>query len=204
MSRLAATQLLRAATWLALGLCPVASQAWSVSIGSGPRRLYLQVGAGTLNSNNSTVNQVSLTVPVASVGNGTELRMNSNSAQAVSPQSGNTACDTSQQQVYVAASYRVPNNNQTAAQLRVQAPAQLTGGLNGDTIPIGQIRWTSTWVGGGGADIPAGTFSAGTQTLRSVGLNTWMENCLTFFYANTATPGAGTYTGTVLFSLVVP
>jgi hypothetical protein len=200
----ASRQLLTSAA-LALALLPSLASAWVLDIDSGPRRLFLQVGVGTLNANNTTVNTVSLTVPVNSVGNGVAQRLNSNSSQASSPYDGYALCVTSQQQVYVGASYRTPNNNVENAQLRLQAPAQLTGGTNGDAIPIGELSWTSTALGNATADIPnMPGIGAGLQTLRTVARNTWVENCLTFFYANTAIRGAGTYTGTLEFSLVVP
>jgi hypothetical protein len=192
-------QLLTTAT-LTLALLPAAASAWVLDIDSGPRRLFLQVGMDS-----ATVNTVSLTVPVNSVGNGTALRLNSNSTQASSPYDGYTVCQPSQHQVYVGASWRTPNNNFDNAQLRLEAPAALLGGLNGDTIPIGELSWTSTALGNSNADIPnVASIGAGLQTLRTVTRNTWIENCLTFFYANTAVRGAGTYTGTLRFSLVVP
>lgn len=204
MSAATAPRRLLTTAVLALALLPAVASAWVLDIASGPRRLFLQVGVGTLNANNSTVNTVSLTVPVNSVGNGTAQRLNSNSSQANSPYDNYALCVPSQQQVYVGASFRAPNNNTGAAQLRLLAPAVLGGGTNGDTIPINEISWTSTALGNASADIPNWTISPGQQTLRSVSPNTWVENCLTFFYANTAVRGAGTYTGTLQFSLVLP
>ena len=44
-----------------------------------------------------------------------------------------------------------------------------------------------------------GTFTGGTQTLRNIAAGTWVENCLTFAYANTTVPRQGTYTGRVTY-----
>lgn len=205
MSAAAAPRHLLTTAALVTSLLPAVACAWVLNIASGQSRLFLQVGVGTLNANNGTVNTVSLTVPVSSVGNGTAQRLNSDSSQANSPYDNYPVCVTSAQQVYVGASFRSPNSNNTAsALLQVQAPAQLSGGLNGDNIPINEISWTSTALGDASADIPNWTLGAGLQGLRSVSPNTWVENCLTLFYANTTLRGAGTYSGTLQFSLVVP
>jgi hypothetical protein len=40
--------------------------------------------------------------------------------------------------------------------------------------------------------------------LRTIAANTWVENCHTFSYANTLVVAAGTYTGQVTYTLVLP
>jgi len=174
-----------------------------LNIDSGSRRLYLQVGNGTLNSNSGPVNMVSLSVTVAQLGNGTALRMDSNSSQSNSPLDNYAVCNTSTEQVYVGGSLRSPNNGGDSARLEVTSPSNLVNAA-GDTIPINAISWTSTANGNANADIPAGTFSGGRQFLRTILANTYVENCLTFFYSNTALRGAGVYTGQVLYTLVTP
>ena len=86
--------------------------------------------------------------------------------------------------------------------LSVVSPANLTSAAG--SIPFTQISWTSTANGNAAADIPAGTFNGGTLALRTIASGTWVENCLTFSYANVAVPAAGTYTGQVTYQLVLP
>lgn len=190
------------------------AHAWSLTVTSGPRRLFLHVGngnvsgaAGTLNaalSHNTTINLVQVTVPMAQLGNGTSLQMTSNSTQSVSLWGdGNATCPTPASQVMVGAGFR-RNSGATSATLTVQSPANLTN-ANGDTIPISQISWTVAAPGSGAPNvIPAGTFSGGTQTLATIPGNSYYENCHTFHYANSAVRAAGTYNGRVTYTLASP
>lgn len=184
--------------------------AFVATIGAGTKSLYLQVGAGQVTGrfdsggtpgNNTTVNQVSVTVPAASLGTGS-VNMTSNSTVTNSPYDNFNFC-TSLAQVYVGGFYRNANNGAPAtAQLTATAPTSLVD-ADGDTIPITQISWVS-----GGNDnsitIPSGTFTGGTQTIYTATRNTWFENCLTFRYANTAIVPAGTFTGRVTYILSAP
>jgi len=86
--------------------------------------------------------------------------------------------------------------------LTVTTPANLTSGVN--TIPFSQISWTSTANGNTTADIAAGTFNGGTITLANIAAGTWVEDCHTFTYANSAIRPAGTYTGRATYSLALP
>jgi hypothetical protein len=52
--------------------------------------------------------------------------------------------------------------------------------------------------------IAPGTFNGGTQNLATVPGNTYLENCHTFFYANSAVRAAGTYNGRVTYTLASP
>jgi glutamate-1-semialdehyde aminotransferase len=72
------------------------------------------------------------------------------------------------------------------------------------TIPVSQISWTSSALGNAAADIPAGTFTGSTQFLANIARNTWVENCFTYSYANTAFVAAGIYTARAVFTLLVP
>ena len=188
--------LLIAAGWPALG------QAWEITVRPGQRRLFLQVGVGSQYANNSTRNAVSVTVPIAQLGTGIAQRLNSNSPQSRSSLTNALVCDTSQQQVYVAAAYRGPPGNSGPAQLRVSTPAQLTA-PNGQSIPISELQWTSSHLGGG-IDIPSGSFTGGTQLLATLQPNRWIENCLTFYYRNTAMRQGATYTASAHFTLSTP
>lgn len=198
--------------WIA-ALCLAAlsqeAQAYTITISSGTRAIYLQVGAGgysgTYNSggtpgNNSTINVVSVTVPAASVGSGTAQSMTSNSTVSQSPIDAYTFC-TPPSQVYIGAWSR-PGSGTGVATLTVTAPANLTSG--GDTIPFNQISWTMSGNGDATFQFPNGTFSGGTQTLATFPANTWKEQCMTFTYANSAVRAAGTYTGRATYTLSLP
>jgi hypothetical protein len=52
--------------------------------------------------------------------------------------------------------------------------------------------------------IPAGSFNGATQTLTAVRANTYIENCHSFSYANSALRAAGTYNGRVTYTLTSP
>lgn len=191
-----------------------AAHAWSLTVTSGSRRLFLHVGNGALSGTSGTlngalvrsgpINVVEVAVPVAQLGNGTPLAMTSNSTQNISLYGdGNNTCPTPASQVMVGAGYR-RNSGAANATLTVSSPANLTN-ANGDTIPINQISWTVAAPGSGVPNvIPAGTFNGGTQTLATVPGNTYIENCHTFFYANNAVRAAGTYDGRVTYTLTSP
>lgn len=190
-----------------------AAHAWSLNITSGARRLFLHVGngassgtSGTLNGTAGTsgvVNLVQVTVPVAQLGNGTDLAMTSNSTQSTSLYGdGNTTCPTPASQVMIGAGYR-RNSGAANATLSVSSPANLTSGT--DTIPFTEISWTVSAPGSGAPNvIPAGTFNGGTLTLATVPGNTYFENCHTYVYANNAVRAAGTYNGTATYTLSSP
>ncbi len=188
--------------------------AWSLSITSGGRRLFLHVGNGALSGSSGTlngtagrsgpVNLVAVTVPAAQLGNGTPLAMTSDSTQNISLYGdGNNTCPTPASQVMVGAGYR-RNGGAANATLTVSSPANLTN-ANGETIPIGQISWTVAAPGSGVPNVIApGTFNGGTQNLATVPGNTYIENCHTFSYANSAVRAAGTYNGRVTYTLASP
>ncbi len=174
---------------------------------NNPARLFMMVGNGAaaLWQNNATINRVSLTVPAAQLGSGTPLAMTSNSTQSTSPYDGFSVCSPPAQ-VYVGAAYQRRNPSQPAnARLQVTSPANLTS-VAGDTIPITEISWTVSALGGdpNPTAIPAGTFSGGTQFLTNVAQGTLRENCHTFFFANTAIRASGTYDGRVTYTLTAP
>ncbi|MDZ4125815.1 MAG: hypothetical protein U1E02_16800 [Hydrogenophaga sp.] len=192
-----------------------AAHAWSLSVTSGARRLFLHVGngtvsgaSGTLNGSspntNATRNRVEVSVPVAQLGNGTALAMTSDSTQNISLYGdGNNTCPNPASQVMVGAGFR-RNTGNASATLTVASPADLTS-AGGDTIPFSQISWTVAAPGSGVPNvIAAGTFNGGTLTLATVPGNTYLENCHTFNYANSAVRAAGTYNGTVTYTLAAP
>jgi hypothetical protein len=190
---------------------PADARALVFTIYPNTRTVYLQVGTGSVSmvtcwiflrcpspATNATINAVTVTVPAAQVGNGVAQAMTSNSTTTNSPLNGNAVC-TAPQQVYVAAYLQEPLGvNSGTATLRVTTPAALTNGSF--TMPFSQISWTRS-AGTTATDIPAGTFSDGTQTLLTIAYNTWVENCLSFSYANTSVMAAGTFTGRATFTL---
>lgn len=207
---------LAASTCLAL-LCLAeiaAAHAWSLTITSGSRRLFLHVGngamsgtSGTLNGTAGTsgpINLVQVTVPVAQLGNGTDLPMTSNSTQSTSLYAdGYNTCPTPTSQVMIGAGYR-RNSGSANATLTVSSPTSLTN-AGGDTIPFTEISWTVSAPGSSVPNvIPAGTFNGGTQTLATVPGNTYFENCHSYVYANNAVRAAGTYNGRVTYTLSSP
>ena len=182
------------------------AQAWTLTLGAASRRVFLQVGNGNLNGNNAQVNQVSVTVPANQLGTGAAQPMTSTSTQALSPVDNFTVC-TPPVQVYVGGSYQRSNaaNGPATALLQVTSPANLTS-AGGDVIPVTQISWTTSALGGDTTPnvIPAGTFTGGTQTLTTIPANRYIENCHTFSYANAALRAAGTYDGRVTYTLSTP
>jgi hypothetical protein len=193
-----------------LAAAGIHSHAFVATIGAGTRTLYLQVGAGTVTGgtfsaggtpgNNSTINSVSVNVPSAALGAGTQA-MTTDSTVSASPYDNFAFC-TVPAQVYVGGFYRTPGAAGNGT-LSVTSPATLSNGL-GDTLPFTSISWVSGGAGDATATIPSGTFTGATQTLYSVTRNNWFESCLAFNYANTALVPAGTFTGRVTYTLAAP
>jgi hypothetical protein len=177
--------------------------AWVLNLTPGPKQLFLMVGVGSPGASNAQVNVVSVSVPAASVGNGTAQAMTSDSTQSTSPYDNYVVCNPPAQ-VYVGGSYRQPNATTGAASatLQVSTPATLTSGA--DSIAFSQIRWASTANGNAAADIPAGAFNGGTLFLANVARNVFLENCFSYSYINSAVVPAGTYSGRAVFTLAVP
>ncbi len=193
-------------------LCAFGAQtahAYVITITAGPRSIYLQVGAGgyagTYSSggtpgNNATINVVSVSVPAAVVGSGAAQAMTSNSNVAQSPIDGFVFCNPPTQ-VYIGAWSR-PGSRPGVATLTVTSPVNLTSGT--DTIPFSQISWVMSGNGDTVFQFPNGTFTGTTQTLATFQANTWKEPCMTFSYANSVVPAAGTYTGRAVYTLSLP
>lgn len=144
-----------------------------------PRFIFLQVGTGTLLAANATVDTIDFQPALAVVGNGTAV-----AATAGSGNLGNGGV-----------TVRVIGNAGNVT-LGAAGPANLTSGSN--NIPWTQISTAIT----GGATHPTinGASAAFTATAGVVNVNgTW-----TYTYLNTATPAAGTYTGTVTYTATTP
>ena len=190
-------------------LAAEAAHAYVITITPGPRSIYLQVGAGGYTGvftsggrpgNNATINVVSVSVPAGAVGSGASQAMTSNSNVAQSPIDGFTFCNPPAQ-VYIGAWSR-PGSGSGVATLTVTSPANLTSGS--DTIPFSQISWVMSGNGDTVFQFPNGAFTGGTQTLATFPANTWKEQCMTFSYANSVVPAAGTYTGRATYTLSLP
>ena len=199
-----------AARWLVCGawlaLVPLAASSWEVNLGNAQRRLFLHVGAGVLNADSGTVSQFEVTVPGPQLGNG-PLPMTTANGQTTSLLNpAITRCLSPQSQILIGASYQRQNvnNGSNSATLSVISPAHLVN-ARGDTIPFSEIRWS---VAGSADTSPfttvSGTFSPGTVPLASVRANTYVETCQSFTYGNSTVYPAGTYTGTVTYTLSNP
>lgn len=187
------------------------ARAYTATIGTGPKAAYLRVGDGTITGGNynsggtpapnTTVNLVSVTVPATVVGNTTDQAM-AGTGRLTSDLDGFAFCTAGQ--VYVGGFFRLPTTANQSATVRVTSPATLTT-TDGQSIPISQIRWTSSGSGDTGAQpFPAGSFTGGTQTLATLLRNTWAESCHSFFYGNDAIVAAGTYNARVTYTLATP
>ncbi|MFT3898361.1 MAG: hypothetical protein QM719_11830 [Thermomonas sp.] len=175
--------------------------------------IYLRVGDGAFNGtyNNggtpaasATINLVSVSVPVAAVGNGTAQAMTTNATQATSFYDGYAFCNLPSELYIGGYNRRGTLGAGGTGTLTVTAPASLTN-TGGNTIPFSQISWTSSGNGDTGAQpFPSGAFTGGTQTLASFQANTWSESCHKFSYANSSVVAAGTYNGRVTYTLSVP
>jgi hypothetical protein len=174
----------------------------------GSKEIYLQVGAGTYNGGNydvggvpganATINTVSVSLTAAGLAGGAAQAMTSNSTVADSFYDGYDVCNPPAQ-VYIGAWSRDASG---AATLTVTSPASLTSGSS--TIPFSQISWTSGANGDATADIAAGKFNGGSVALASISNDTWVEDCMTFTYANSGIVAAGVYTGEAVYTLSQP
>ena len=192
---------------LVCGAQLASAHAWSLSLAAASRRVFLHVGNGTAEGNNATVNLVSASLTGAQLLAGAPQAMTTDSTQSRSLYGdGFTTCPTPASQMMIGASYRRSNKNNgpASATLRVTSPADLTNAA-GDTIPFSQISWTVSAPGSSQPNIiPAGSFNGGTQTLTTVPANTYIENCHSYVYANSAVRAAGSYTGQVTYTLSTP
>lgn len=188
-----------------------AAQAFTATITAGTRAMYLRVGTGSATGNyssggtmqnNTTIDDLTATVPAAQIGNATPLAMTSTSSQGGSYYDGYAFCD-APAEVYIGGFYRRPSSTGSAT-LVATAPTNLTN-AGGQTISFTDISWTSSGNGETGAQpIPAGTFAGGAQTLATFPTNSWRESCHTFTYANDTVVASGTYTGRVVYTLSAP
>lgn len=191
-----------------------AAQAFIVNISSGSRAMYLRVGDGVYSGrfdsggtpgSGGGINTVSVTVPAAVLGNGSNQAMTSNATQTTSNYDGYLFCNLPAQ-VYVGGFNRGNGSSGGSGVLTVSAPSSLTN-ASGDTIPFTQISWTSSGNSESSSTaqpFPANSFTGGTQSVGTFPVNTWRESCHTFSYGNDNFVAAGTYTGRVTYTLTAP
>ena len=184
------------------GLSATARLDFQVTI---PKVLFLQVGTGTSNANNTTVNDITFAVPAGNVGNGT----------AVAGTGGDLAGG--------GVTLRVLGNSGT-----VSLGNTVTGPLSSGTAGNPTVPWSDIVVTAGALatattgftnaaiahpafnTAAAGGASATPTTLAASGGLVRREGSWTFAYANTATLPAGTYgntvanTGTVTYTATAP
>ncbi len=195
-----------AAALLLCGAQIGAAWAWSIPVSPAPRSVFLHVGNGSAWANNPSINLVQVSVSAAQLLSGAALPMTGNSTQATSLLDNWLTCPTPASQVLIGASYRRSNagDGPASATLSVNSPAHLST-PGGDTIPFSQISWTVAAPGSPRPNvILAGTFSGASQTLATVPANRYIENCHSFFFANSALRAAGTYGGRVTYTLSSP
>jgi hypothetical protein len=180
---------------------------------ASPQTIYLQVGVGSFTNDyiqggqperNTTINSVSVSVAAGALGNGTAQPMTTNSTATVSYWDGYTYCSVPGQ-VYIGGFFRTTGATTSPAQVSATVPAALTD-ATGDSLPFSRISWTSSGNGDTGTEIfPGGTFvNGGTQTVGTMSSNTWNESCWTFSLANNSMAAAGSYSGTVLYTMTAP
>ncbi len=180
---------------------------------ASPQTIYLQVGVGSFTNDyiyggqpqrNAAVNSVSVSVAATALGNGTAQPMTTDSTATQSYWDGYTYCSVPGQ-VYIGGFFRTTGATTSPAQVSATVPAALTD-ASGDSLPFSRISWTSSGNGDTGTEVfPGGTFvNGGTQTVGTMSSNTWNESCWTFSLANVGIPAAGSYSGTVLYTMTAP
>jgi hypothetical protein len=198
-----AVTLLMAVVMLASGV----AQAWTLNVNAAPRRVFLHVGNGTAEGNNGTINRVEVSLSGADLIGGLPQAMATNSTQSRSLWGdGFTTCPNPSSQIMVGASYRRSNanNGPASATLSVRSPPSLTS-AGGDSIPFSEISWSVAAPGSPTPNvIPSGSFNGAQQTLATIPAGTYIENCHSFTYANSAARAAGTYDGRVTYTLTSP
>ncbi|MGI9333566.1 MAG: hypothetical protein ACR2RL_10465 [Gammaproteobacteria bacterium] len=124
-----------------------------------------------------TVDQVTFNVPVGSIGNGV-------------PVVGTPS-------IQVLAAARAAPANSRVVGLVADSRVPLSNGTN--TIPFSAIDWTAS-----DSDIPSGTFNGNIQLLALFFNSRIVRSTHTFRYSNTQVLDAGTYTGRVTYTLIMP
>lgn len=191
---------------------PGVAAAFTVNINPGSRAVYLRVGDGgftqrsysdggsPLSGTTGARNLIAGTVPAAAVGSGTAQPLTGTS-RLTSDWDRFAFCNSGQ--TYVGGFFR-GNNNAGTATLTAEVTAPLSNGA--ESIPFSKIRWTASGNLDGTAaqPIPSNNFGDVSKVLASFPVNTWRESCHSFSYANDVVVAAGTYQGTVTYTLAAP
>lgn len=214
---------LLARSWMvalvALMHTPQEAAAWSFSLQSASRRVFMYVGTASYTynaqgnaigvNNNTTVDTMSadISTGLLSTLNGTSRQMflsEPGNRTYVSQWSRSTACPTGYSMI-VGAGYQNSSTSPATASVTLSSPAQLTS-LEGYGLPFTNISWASyspDTLQKDGRWIERGTLGT-TQTLASVPRNTVSEVCFEFTYGSTTPYPAGTYQGTITFTASTP
>lgn len=215
---------LLARSWMvalaALMHTPQEAAAWSFSLQSASRRVFMYVGTASYAynaqgnaigvNNNTTVDTMSsgeMSIGLMAILNGTArwlLTTEPRNRTYVSQWNRSTACPTDDS-VIVGAGYQNSSTSPATASVTLSSPAQLTS-LEGYGLPFSNISWASyspdtlqkdsRW-------IEKGTLGT-IQTLASVPRNTVTEVCFEFTYGSTTPYPAATYQGTITFTASTP
>lgn len=155
------------------------------------------MGGSPTAGRHGTRNTVSVDVPANQMGNGTPIAMSANSSGAHLASSYNGAPLCQPGEVYIGGFARkITGGGNGTARLTVQAEPFLQSGSN--TIPIQEISWTTR------GQFNAGTLSPSSITLGTIPNNNWLEDCLSFTFANSEVRQAGTYRARATFTLSHP
>ena len=147
------------------------------------------------------MNVVSVNVPASAVGSGVAQPMSSNSTQAASFYDNFVVCNPPAQ-VYIGGWVRTPAGTGTGVALGDLA-CLADERDDYDSVLADQLdqhcqrQYDPGHPGGHVQRRHAGAAA-------TIAAGTWVENCHTFSYANTAVVAAGTYTGRVTYTLALP
>jgi len=186
------------------------AHAFVVSIKAGERSVYLRVGDGAFSAltydsggtpqSGGAINTVAVTVPAAQLLTGADQAMGSTS-RLTSDYDGFAFCAAGQ--TYIGGFFRGGNGAGNAA-LTAAVTVPLTNGTS--NIPFSQVHWTASGIGDGAAAQPiaANNFGDVSKNIATFPVNNWQESCHNFFYSNDNVVDAGTYIGTITYTLAAP
>lgn len=191
---------------------PGLAAAFTVNIDSGSRAIYLRVGDGGFSSDpyrnggeplpgtTGARNLVEGTVDATALGNGTPQALTGTS-RVTSDWDRFAFCNSGQ--TYVGGFFR-GNRNAGTATLTADVTAPLSNGS--ESIPFSKISWIASGNsdGNNAQPIPSNSFGDTSKVLASFPVNTWRESCHSFRYANDAVVAAGSYQGTITYTLAAP
>ncbi len=161
----------------ALWLCLLTQPVYGLTIVIGSPRFPRPVILISIGRGGGRVSEINFTVPITNIGDGTPITGNS--------------------PIRVLVSARAAPPNSRTVELVADSSNPLTNGRS--SIPFTTVSWTSS-----DADIPSGTFNGGTQLLMSFLNSRIISSNHTFSYSNTEILEAGTYRGTVTYTLSMP